>query len=129
MEDFMPKVYGADEFINKVREIFKGKYDKELATLQGDQATLQQIKVQSLIQLDILTELKKLTEIPEQQVENPNTVLLREIAKGINFLVDVNTPKGIVESTNKVPISQTGSAGSPNIPVGVSSASDTSKRS
>ncbi len=98
----MTKVYGADEFINKVRLMLAGKYDKELAALQGDQATLQQIKIQSLIQLEVLAELRKLNsamvetqvvELPSKEIENALSVTgLTDTMAGVKSAP--NTPKG-----------------------------------
>jgi Golgi nucleoside diphosphatase len=61
------KTYGANEFINKVNELMGNKYSKELVTLQGDTTTLQHTKIQSLILLEILEELRKLNEFNIQK--------------------------------------------------------------
>jgi hypothetical protein len=76
--------YGSSEFFNKVVSILKGKYDTEIATLQADSVTLQHIKLQSLIMLEVLEELRKINVL----IINP------EILNKPQEIV--NTPKPIV---------------------------------
>ena len=59
--------YGSNEFINKVTVLLGGKYDKELATLQADSVSVQQVKIQSLILLEVLEELRKLNQFNSQK--------------------------------------------------------------
>ena len=54
--------YGSNEFFNKVTVLLKGKYDKEISAIQGDAVTLQHIKLQSLILLEVLEELRKFSQ-------------------------------------------------------------------
>jgi len=72
------KGYGSSEFFNKVVSILKGKYDTEIATLQADSVTLQHIKLQSLIMLEVLEEIRKLNaevkEIPMTPTQIKSTV-------------------------------------------------------
>lgn len=75
------KTYGANEFINKVNELMGNKYSKELVTLQGDTTTLQHTKIQSLILLEILEELRRIGKpqlIYSSPVDKPV-----EISKGV----------------------------------------------
>jgi hypothetical protein len=71
--------YGSNEFINRVTVLLGGKYDKELATLQADSVSLQQIKIQSLILLEVLEELRKFNTV---QTQKP--VLISDIPKSTN---------------------------------------------
>jgi hypothetical protein len=54
--------YGSDEFLNKVSELLGHKYDKEIAVLQQDNVSLQQDKLQSIILLEILADLRVLND-------------------------------------------------------------------
>ena len=54
------RTYGANEFVNKLKAILKGKYDKEISAAMGANATLMEQKMQSLILLEVLEELRKL---------------------------------------------------------------------
>jgi hypothetical protein len=65
--------YGSNEFINRVTVLLGGKYDKELATLQADSVSLQQIKIQSLILLEVLEELRKFNLTPIRVPVTPIT--------------------------------------------------------
>ena len=67
--------YGSNEFINKVTVLLGGKYDKELATLQADSVSVQQVKIQSLILLEVLEELRKFNTTQLQKpIPNPVSV-------------------------------------------------------
>jgi len=71
----MPKNgYGSNEFFNKVTTILKDKYSGEIASLQGDSVTLQHIKLQSLIMLEVLEEVRKISSVLTQKpTESPKT--------------------------------------------------------
>jgi len=85
------KTYGANEFINKVNELMGNKYSKELVTLQGDTTTLQHTKIQSLILLEILEELRKLNEFNIQK-PIPNPVTKPKTIAEISAELKVNAP-------------------------------------
>jgi hypothetical protein len=100
--------YGSDEFLNKVSELLGHKYDKEIAVLQQDNVSLQQDKLQSIILLEVLAELKYLN-IPVP-VDTTNTDLLKtiltevskqnqkpvEIPKATPYKDMVNTPTSLI---------------------------------
>ena len=75
METVMAKQgYGSNEFFNKVTTILKDKYSGEIASLQGDSVTLQHIKLQSLIMLEVLEEVRKISSVLTQKpTESPKT--------------------------------------------------------
>jgi len=62
------KSYGSNQFINRVKVILEGKYDNELVALQSDTVTLQNIKIQSLILLEVLEELRKMNQLQVQVI-------------------------------------------------------------
>ena len=61
------KTYGANEFINRVDELLGNKYSKELTALQGDIVSIQHTKIQSIIMLEVLEELRKLNGFNTQK--------------------------------------------------------------
>ena len=58
------KQYGSNQFFNKVNDLLGGKYSSEIASLMSDTESLKQTKIQSLIMLEVLQELRRLNNVP-----------------------------------------------------------------
>ena len=59
-EKILEKSYGSNEFVNRIRLILNHKYDKEIATAMAEPSAVQQARLQSLLLIEVLEELRKL---------------------------------------------------------------------
>jgi hypothetical protein len=57
------KSYGSNEFVNRIRIVLKNKYDKEIATAMAEPAAVQQARLQSLLLIELLEEIRKLNSM------------------------------------------------------------------
>jgi len=117
---FMAKGYGSDEFLNKISELLGHRYDKEISILQHDNVTLQQSKLQSIILLEILAELRGLAS-KQELLEKP---VAAQVIKNLkeDYPKESERPSlpGYIPPTARtVPVPQT---------IGSSSAPDLTKR-